>query len=115
MDQYEADIWRELKRLKDDEGYCAFCDGECKHEKPLDFYVEVKTKEGAIGVILGRAQHDDGTWGYSVLIHGDDHSCYDLHHSSLEPTGKQFQRSDFYSGKSITVVVDEDGNGTIKE
>lgn len=85
--------------------------------KPFPFYAQVKVISGPtetvglLGVIMGRAKNHDGSWGYAV--HFDVLDSYDLPHSSLLPTGVQFKRSDFYSGKSIRVLVDENGYGRV--
>ncbi len=86
---------------------------------PLPFYAQVKIAEtapdevaGLTGIVMGRAERH-GRWGYSVHVDGLDES-YDLRHEDLTPTGIMFKRSDFYSGESITVIVDENGNGKIK-
>ncbi|HZL36270.1 MAG TPA: hypothetical protein VFC78_13210 [Tepidisphaeraceae bacterium] len=89
---------------------------------PLPFYAEVHVKQrsgvpdevvGLGGVIFGRAQLRNGQWSYSVSLQGLAES-YALPHAALEPTGEVFQRSDFYKGEAVKILVDDGGAGTVE-
>ena len=68
---------------------------------------------GKFGAILGMAQNDDGTWGYSVHVFNEEDG-WDVMESDLEATGKIMRREDFYDGSSIRIRVDpETGEGSI--
>lgn len=66
------------------------------NQSPYDFYEIVTVNSidpehaeinGCEGVILGKARHDDGEWGYAVFIH-DDKAAWDLPGRVLESTGE---------------------------
>ena len=60
---------------------------------------------GKLAAVLGRAQHESGTWSYAVHVY-DEACCYSVDESELESTGEFARREDFYSGKSIRVSSD---------
>lgn len=69
---------------------------------------------GEEGTILGMSQDDkSGRWGYAVSITSTD-VVWDCDEQQLESTGKRRTRSDFYSGGSVKVEVDQNtGRGSI--
>lgn len=70
---------------------------------------------GSKGVVLGMVQ-DNGDWFYSVALEKDDNFCWDFCEQDLRSTGEFMNRSDFYSGESIRVVVNpKTGEGRINE
>ena len=79
---------------------------------------QIKNKDllGEEGTVLGMSQNEeDGHWVYAVSMPSTGtNNC--IREDSLESTGRMKQRSDFYSGDSIRVIVDpETGEGSIKE
>jgi len=60
---------------------------------------------GKLAAVLGRAQNDDGSWGYTIHVY-DEPVCYYALESELESTGEFAKREDFYSGDSIRVSSD---------
>lgn len=84
-----------------------------ENTKPFDFYEVVTISpmypdskmRNLEGAILGRSQDSNGSWGYAVHIFSKE-ECWDLEHEFLEKTGKKMSREDFYSGESVTVIVD---------
>lgn len=58
------------------------------------------------GVILGRAQGDDGLWEYGVMMSVDGNHCWQLKESILESRGRKLRREDLYSGETVKVTVD---------
>ncbi|WP_197999428.1 Imm31 family immunity protein [Gimesia chilikensis] len=71
---------------------------------------------GEEGAILGMSQDEEtGCWGYAVSLFSTQET-WDVSESQLIKTGRMKQRSDFYSGDSIRVIVDpESGEGSLKE
>jgi hypothetical protein len=67
---------------------------------------------GKTGSILGRAQSEDGTWVYAVLVIAPD-EAWDIAESDLESTGIVDKREDFYRGKSVRVRVSNAGRGSV--
>ncbi len=90
-------------------------------ESKFDFYENVKvvTKDpslekinGRKSVILGKTLTEDGEWYYAIGISGENGWCameYDL--ISL---GTFSNKEEFYSGESVKVHVNEDGEGFLK-
>src|SRR5947209_7059316 len=84
----------------------------------FDFYEKVvvcapgKPVHGKMGAITGRAQNDDGTWGYAVHIYEGEAGWY-LLEAELLATGEFDVRESFYDGTSIEVRVDSEGRGRI--
>jgi hypothetical protein len=83
-----------------------------------DFYEIVRVispkKRGHEGAVLGRAQNENGKWGYAVALYSDDKLVWDFQEDELEPTGRKDRRESFYDGTTIRVQVDPDtGEGTI--
>ncbi|WP_375055096.1 hypothetical protein [Zobellella sp. DQSA1] len=69
----------------------------------IDFYCEIKVNDdaknkkynGRTGVVLGISEENGITYGYSVVLHGENHTVY-FEKNDVTPTGKQFKREDFY-------------------
>lgn len=87
-------------------------------EPRFAFYEFVRVKSVAQshaerGVVLGRAEHEDGTsWSYAVLNQfSGETTSYGEH--ELESTGEIGQREDFFRGKVLRVRIDEHGAGRI--
>ena len=57
---------------------------------------------GKLGAVLGRAENEDGSWGYAVHVY-DERSCWDIDEEQLEPTGEFDKRETFYDGTAIRV------------
>ncbi len=77
-----------------------------------DEYQEVWNK---VGTILGMSESDEKEWYYCVSINEITHI---IPESSLASTGSFSCSSEFYDDdpeSKITVVVDKDGNGSIKD
>ena len=80
----------------------------------FDFFEVVKIKPelidsknaAATGVVLGRSMSDSGEWGYAVHVYEKEEG-WDISESDLIPTGKFVDRSEFYTGDVIKVIVDE--------
>ena len=88
-----------------------------------EFYekVIVETKDSAksainneLGAVLGRAQNDDGIWGYAIHIYRDS-EVWDVPESELKTTGEFDTKESFYNGESIKVTVDKNGQGKIEK
>lgn len=58
------------------------------------------------GVILGRAQDENGLWEYGVMVSADGDYCWQLKENVLQSCGRVLRREDVYSGESIKVIVD---------
>jgi len=58
------------------------------------------------GVILGRAQDEDGLWEYGVMMSADGNQCWQLEESLLISRGRKLRREDVYAGENIKVSVD---------
>lgn len=98
--------------------------GETEMDNKFDFYeiVEVISSEkkhseinGFEGIILGMAQNNDGSWGYTVDIKDDG---WDIDEKYLVSTGKFSSRDQFYSDSDedkIGIIVDKNGEGKIKD
>ncbi|EMI40269.1 Imm31 family immunity protein [Rhodopirellula sp. SWK7] len=65
---------------------------------------------GMLAAVLGRAQNDDGSWGYAIHVY-DRPTSYCASESDLTSTGKHATRSDFYAGDSIRVSRDGEITG----
>ena len=65
---------------------------------------------GLLAAVLGRAQNDDGSWGYAVHVY-DHEITYSVAESDLTSTGEHGVRSDFCSGGSISVSRDGEITG----
>jgi hypothetical protein len=84
-----------------------------------DFYEKVivaapgKAIDGERGAVLGRVEHDDGTWGYAVHIYSQ-RICWSLGEDELLPTGEFDVRATFYDGTTVQVEVDSRGRGHIR-
>ncbi len=88
-----------------------------KPETAFQFYEEVRviSKKKAhhsianrLGLIVGKSQAEDGSWVYAVAVEGDE--TWSLERACLESTGRLFDRSSVYSGDSVQVSVDSQGN-----
>ena len=88
-------------------------------EPQFDFYEKVRVTSGnselaeingMLSAVLGRAQNDDGSWGYAIHVY-DRPTTYSVAESDLTSTGEHAQRSDFYSGDSIRVSRDGEITG----
>ena len=60
---------------------------------------------GKLAAVLGRAQHDDGSWSYAIHVYGERY-CFSVLETELESTGEFARREEFYSGASIRVSQD---------
>ncbi len=60
---------------------------------------------GLLAAVLGRAQNDDGSWGYAIHVY-ERPTCYSVSESDLVATGEHAKREDFYSGDSMRVSQD---------
>lgn len=67
---------------------------------------------GEYGAIVGRADHEDGTYSYGVFIYREER-CWQIAEDALKPTGQHTDREALYDGTSVRVRVDEDGKGYI--
>ncbi|KDM90416.1 Imm31 family immunity protein [Photobacterium galatheae] len=74
---------------------------------------ELSDANGLECAILGMAENDDGIYWYSVSSLIGEFS-WDLREDELVSTGKTMKREDFYTGESITVSVNQDGEGKLK-
>ena len=77
-----------------------------KQDNSLPQYIHRKE-----GVVLGKAQDENGSWYYTVSLPIDNNQCWSFSENQLEKTGKKKQRSDFYDGKSLKVKANEPING----
>ena len=59
----------------------------------------------ADGVIVGRAQDNQGLWEYGVLIFADDNNCWQLKENALRSEGRRMRREDLYNGETLGVRV----------
>ena len=75
---------------------------------------ELAEIHGAIGAVLGRAEHEDGSFSYGVYIYRDE-ICWSIAEEDLEATGDFDSRETFYDGTSIRVHVDEQGQGWLAD
>ncbi|MEO1615272.1 MAG: hypothetical protein AAFV88_05445 [Planctomycetota bacterium] len=66
---------------------------------------------GMLSAVLGRAQNDDGSWGYAIHVY-ERSTTYSVAESELTSTGDHALRSDFYSGDSIRVSRDGEITGS---
>ena len=71
--------------------------------------------ENACGTVMGKAQNDDGSWGYGVSVDKDNNLMWRCSENELESLGTFAKREDYYSGESIRVGVTKDGEGYIIE
>ncbi len=69
---------------------------------------------GEYGAIVGRADHEDGTYSYGVFIYREER-CWQIEENALEATGQHTDRAALYDGTSIRVRVDKDGRGHLVE
>ncbi|WP_311568326.1 Imm31 family immunity protein [Photobacterium arenosum] len=74
---------------------------------------EISEANGLECAIFGMAENDEGIYWYSVSSLTDDFS-WDLCEDELISTGRVMKREDFYTGESVTVSVNQDGEGELK-
>lgn len=88
----------------------------------FDYYEVVKVNSeqpslseinGLEGAVLGFVQDDNGLYWYAVEIFASG-ECWDVQEDGLRTTGKVMKREDFYTGESVTVSVNQDGEGELK-
>ena len=95
-------------------------------QKPqFDFYevVRIRTSDpqklqlnGEKGAVLGITETEDHTEPFLYAVSIDSlKECWCFFEGELEQTGERRSRSDYFSGKSIRVVVDEHGNGSLAD
>jgi len=66
-----------------------------------------------LAAVLGRTEAEDRKgWYYSAFVYSDG-TVWCFFEEELEATGEHAQASDFVSGTSIRVTVDERGRGFI--
>lgn len=73
-----------------------------------------ETIAGQVGAILGRALESTGAWSYAVWIYSKS-EVWGFNEDELVTTGVCANREDFYSGRSVRVLVDDEGTGTIAD
>ena len=72
---------------------------------------ETVSVEGVVGVIFGVSEQE-GSWSYAVFILRLS-EVWGLDEAEIESTGVCYSREDFYSGESIRVEVDANGQSTL--
>jgi len=72
---------------------------------------ETNLKVGDKGWVLGMSESKNRK--YYAVTFSDPFDVFCIGEGSLKPTGVQKEHKDFYSGESIRVSVDEDGNGSV--
>lgn len=85
-----------------------------EHVRVVSTDPELAEIQGEVGVILGRAELDDGAFSYGVFIDRDE-ICWDLPEEALVSMGQIDQCEDHYDGTSIGVRVDEQGRGWLAD
>lgn len=78
------------------------------NEKKLKMFNELA------GIIKGKAQNDDGSWGYAVYLE-ETGTVWCFEENELESTGQFSSSTHNSSGDSVKVIVQPDGTGTIKD
>mgnify|MGYP002713067735 CR=1 FL=1 len=68
---------------------------------------------GEKGAILGITENKDHLFFYAVHLYQDS-ITYSFDENELEKTGEFDCRESFYSGNSVTVIVNEKGEGNFK-
>ncbi len=86
----------------------------------FDFYevVKVISKDknkifGNEAVVLAKGQNDQGEWGYTISVQDD--CAWDVEEHQIESLGRFKKKEDLFTGKSVKVHVNEDGEGYLKE
>jgi len=72
---------------------------------------EMSSVEGETGVIFGVSEQE-GSWSYAVFILRLS-EVWGLDEAEIESTGVCYSREDFYSGESIRIGVDANGQSTL--
>lgn len=71
-----------------------------------------KKIHGCEGVVLGKSQKENGSWNYAV---GFSDNSWSIDEEGLETTGKFSSENEVYPGDHITVQVQRDGTGKIRD